>query len=130
MVIDTSAMAAIFFHEPERERLLAALALDQRRLMSAATLLELQMVFSRSSSEAGWAIVAAVLDQFKIEVVAFTREQALAAGEAFRRYGKGRHQARLNFGDCFAYALAKTTDEQLLFKGNDFTETDLRLAPY
>jgi ribonuclease VapC len=65
-----------------------------------------------------------------IEIVAFTETQARLAREAFKRYGKGRHPAKLNFGDCMAYALAKDTGEELLFKGTDFAQTDIAVAPY
>jgi len=66
-----------------------------------------------------------LIDKLGIEVVPVDREQALLAREAFRRFGKGRHKAGLNFGDCFAYALAKQTNEPLLYKGNDFSQTDI-----
>jgi ribonuclease VapC len=68
--------------------------------------------------------------RFKIEIVDFTEAHALVAREAFRRYGKGRHPAKLNFGDCMAYALAKETGEELLFKGTDFGQTDVAAAAY
>ena len=71
-----------------------------------------------------------IVARFRIEIVAFTESQARLAREAFKRYGKGRHPAKLNFGDCMAYALAKETGEELLFKGTYFAQTDIAVAPY
>ena len=68
--------------------------------------------------------------RFRIQVASFTESQVLIAREAFAKYGKGRHPAKLNFGDCIAYALAKETGEELLFKGTDFAQTDIAIAPY
>jgi ribonuclease VapC len=120
MVIDTSALMAILFDEPERGQFLTYIRDDPVRFLSAATLIESSIVFeSRKGPEAG-----NELDNFVrrslFDIVPVDRAQAEAARQAYRRYGKGRHPAGLNFGDCFAYALARVTGEPLLFKGADF----------
>jgi ribonuclease VapC len=128
VVIDSSAIVAIFLREPEREEFMTSILADARPLISAPTLVETKMVLRRVLDDDGLLEVAEFLTLFEIEVVAFDHAQSLVASEAFDRYGKGRHVARLNFGDCFSYALAKHTGEPLLFKGNDFGATDLRIA--
>lgn len=125
MVIDTSAIVAILRNEPERydfDRLIDA---DSVRLVSALTRVEASFIV-----EGLWGHVArSGLDRFfqvaELDIVSATPDQAELAIEAFRRYGKGRHPAALNIGDCFAYALAKGTGEPLLFKGDDFARTDI-----
>ena len=128
MVIDTSAVVAILLREPDADVFENALADEPTRLMSAVTRVELSLVIEGRKREAGRADVEALFRAVPIEVAAVTPEQAEIAIEAFRRYGKGRHRARLNIGDCFAYALAKATDLPLLFKGGDFAHTDVRRA--
>jgi ribonuclease VapC len=125
MVIDTSALAAIFFHEPERESFRNAILGATSRLISAATVLETGMVIeSRRGGAAG-----REFDLFTVranfQIVAVDAEQAELARSAWRRYGKGRHPAALNFGDCFVYALAKASGESILSKGTDFAKTDV-----
>lgn len=129
MVIDTSALAAILFNEPERDQFIALVASAGKRLISAASLLESSMVVEGRKAEAGAQALDFFLRRAEIEVVPVTREQAEMARSAFRRFGKGRHPASLNFGDCFTYALAKSRGEALLFKGNEFSQTDLQLVP-
>ncbi len=127
MVIDTSALAAIFFREPERERFRDAITAADSRLISAATLLEAGMVIEgRRGSGAGREFDLFVL-RSNFQIVSVDAEQAELARSAWRKYGKGRHPAGLNFGDCFAYALAKTTGEPLLAKGDDFAQTDIQV---
>ena len=127
MVIDTSALAAIFFREPERERFRDAITVAHRRLISAATLLEAGMVIEgRRGSGAGREFDLFVL-RSNFQIVSVDAEQAELARSAWRKYGKARHPAGLNFGDCFAYALAKTTGEPLLAKGDDFAQTDIQV---
>ncbi len=128
MVIDSSAIIAILLDESEAEAFAIAIQNDSMRFLSAASLLETAMVIeSRHGLDGGQK-----LDEFvstaNLQIKAVTATQAEIARTAFRSYGKGRHRASLNFGDCFACALAKSLDESLLFKGNDFTETDIQPA--
>lgn len=128
MIIDTSAILAVLFRESDARRFEDAIAHAWPRRMSVATLLEAAMVVEgRGGSPAGHELDV-LLEKAGIELVAVTREQANAARNAWRRFGKGNHPAALNFGDCFAYALAETTGEPLLFKGEDFTRTDVQGA--
>jgi ribonuclease VapC len=125
MVIDTSAIVAILFNEPERLAFDRLIAGHDVRLVSAITRVEAAFVIEGRTGDIG----RARLDRFfafgGVEIVAVTPEQAELAVEAFRRYGKGRHPVGLNIGDCFPYALAKSTGETLLFKGDDFAHTDI-----
>ena len=126
MVIDTSAIMAILKAEPEAQRLADAIDEADTRLMSAASLVEAGIV-AESRREGG-----KKLDEFllraRIEIVPFDADQAAIAREAFRRFGKGRHRAGLNLGDCFAYALAQHAGDPLLFKGEDFAATDVTIV--
>jgi ribonuclease VapC len=128
MVIDTSALAAIFFAEPERERFLGAITAAGTRLMSAATVLETGIVLEARLGEAAGREFDLFVVRVKLQVVPVDAEQADLARSAWRKYGKGRHTAGLNFGDCFAYALAKISGEPLLAKGTDFTLTDIEVC--
>ncbi len=127
MVIDTSAFAAIFFAEPERERFLGAITAAGTRLMSAATVLQTGVLESRLGEAAGREFDLFVV-RVKLQVVPVDAEQADLARSAWRKYGKGHHTAGLDFGDCFAYALAKISGEPLLAKGTDFTLTDIEVC--
>ena len=127
MVIDTSALAAIFFLEPERESFLEAIATAEARLLSAATVLETGMVLEGRQGEAAGREFDLFVVRANLQVVPVDAEQADIARSAWRKYGKGRHPAALNFGDCFAYALAKSTGEALLAKGTDFSLTDIQV---
>jgi ribonuclease VapC len=125
VVIDTSALAAIFFHEPERDAFRNAIVAARSRLISAATILETGMVIEgRRGGGAGREFDLFVV-RAQIEIVPLDAELADLARSAWRKYGKGRHPAALNFGDCFSYALAKATGEPLLAKGGDFARTDV-----
>jgi ribonuclease VapC len=128
MVVDTSSIVAILLREPEADRFDRCLADASLRLMSAVTRVESSFVIEGRYGEAGKVDLEQLLTQARIEVAAVTVEQAEIAIEAFRRYGNGRHRARLNIGDCFSYALAKATGLPLLFKGGDFAQTDVRPA--
>ena len=129
MIVDTSALLAVALREPERDAFYVLLLRAKRRLMSAASYVEAAEVYMRRTSAlTGIALLNRDLAQLRIEIVAVTAEQAYAAAEARRVYGKSRHDADLNYGDSFSYALAKSLDEPLLFKGNDFIHTDVKRA--
>ena len=128
MVIDTSAIVAIAFDEPEASSFEALIADDPVRLISAATVFEASMVLESRLGEHGGSELDLWLHRINAEIVAVSADHSDQARRAWRRYGKGRHPAGLNFGDCFSYALAKLTSEPLLFKGHDFSETDIRAA--
>lgn len=130
MVIDTSAIVAILNDEPEAEDLERALAADPIRLVSAGTLLETAIVIEARFGTAGGGELDLWLNKLRAEIVAVAAEHVEIARAAFRRFGKGRHQAGLNFGDCFAYALAIDRGEPLLFKGGDFSKTDVTAVAY
>ncbi len=125
MVVDTSALIAILLLEPEAERFTRAIADARPRLISAANLLEAAIVIEgRLGPKAGGDLDDFVADVGR-EVEPVTSDEVRVARQAYRTYGRGNHPAGLNFGDCFAYALAKTAGLPLLFKGNDFTRTDI-----
>jgi ribonuclease VapC len=128
MVIDTSAIVAILFDEPERASFDRLIADAGVRLISAVGRVEAAFVVEGRKGEAGRERLDRFFRLTGAEIVAVSAEQADLAVEAFRRFGRGRHPARLNIGDCFAYALAKTTGEPLLFKGGDFNLTDIAAA--
>jgi ribonuclease VapC len=125
MVIDTSVLIALLHVEPEAARLAVAIETDATRLISAATVVEAGLVIESRYGSVGGRELDLLMARASLSIEAFTAEQAEIAREAWRRFGKGRHAAGLNFGDCFSYALAKATGEPLLFKGNDFTHTDI-----
>lgn len=129
MVLDTSAVFAILCGESECELFINLLSQDPKRLISAGTLLELMIVIEARKGEAGGRELDLFLHRAKVDIVSFDNEQAELARSAWRLYGKGNHHAaQLNFGDCFAYALSKISGEPLLFKGDDFTKTDIIAA--
>jgi len=125
MVIDTSVVVAILFDEDDAENLEAAIDADPVRLMSVASVLETSIVVETRFGEIGGRELDLLLHRVPIDVAGVTVEQLEVARKAFRRFGKGRHPAGLNFGDCFTYALAKVSGEPLLFKGDDFAKTDV-----
>jgi len=127
MVIDTSALLAILFDEPERRSFTELIEAAERRLMSAANFVEASMILESRHGAEGVRALDRLLSAARVEVAGVDSVQAIAAREAFRQFGKGRHSAGLNFGDCFAYALAKCSAEALLFKGHDFSQTDVLL---
>jgi ribonuclease VapC len=128
MVIDSSALIAILEGEPESRLFRDLIIRDEMRLVSAATMVETSIVALGRRGEAGLERLQAFIETADIDSVAFRTDQIQLALDAFRRYGKGRHRAALNFGDCFSYALAKATGEPLLFKGDDFGHTDISPA--
>lgn len=125
MVIDTSAIVAIALDESDAAELEVRIADDPLRLISAATVLEATIVLETRLGDAGGREFDLWLLKIGAEIVPVDAEQADAARRAWRRYGKGRHAAALNYGDCFSYALALTRGEPLLFKGEDFAKTDV-----
>ncbi len=128
MVIDTSALMAILNREPEGPAFRDAIKLAPNRLISAATRVEAAIVAVGRKGGAGLEELTALIRVLKLNVVPFTDEHASMAIQAFQRFGKGRHPAGLNYGDCFSYALATATGEPLLFKGDDFTQAHVSRA--
>jgi len=126
MVIDTSVIIAIFANEPDAESFERQIANDPIRLISAASILEAGIVIESRLGSAGGREFDLWLRRAAIETVPVAAGQADMARRAWRRFGKGRHPAGLNFGDCFSYALAITQGEPLLFIGSDFTKTDVK----
>jgi ribonuclease VapC len=125
MVIDTSALVAMLTSEPEAERFEAAVEADPALLMSTASYLETAIVIEHRFGEPGGRELDLWLHRAAVDLVAVHAQQADVARVAYRKYGKGRHRAGLNYGDCFAYALAKISGEPLLLKGDDFPHTDI-----
>jgi ribonuclease VapC len=126
MVIDTSAVIAIVTDESEREIFAQIVAAEPRTAMSAVSFHEASIVTAgKIGIQGGAQRVDEFIRHMQIEIAASTFEDAVVAREAYFRYGRGYHPARLNLADCFAYALAKVRDEPLLFKGNDFSKTDI-----
>lgn len=130
MVVDTSALVAVLSMKPEAARLAVAIEADPSRLISAATMVETGIVIESRYGSAGFRELELLLAKSDFAIEPVTAEQSEVALDAWRRYGKGRHSAKLNFGDCFSYALAKVKGEPLLFKGDDFSHTDLSVASY
>jgi ribonuclease VapC len=128
MVIDTSALLAILTGEAERRRFIEAIESAESRLISAATFVETSIVIEARHGTDGLHVFDLFLGKTEAEIVAVDADQAHAARRAFSRFGKGRHPAGLNYGDCFSYALASVRSEPLLFKGDDFPHTDVIAA--
>ncbi len=128
MVVDSSSLIAILHREPDASMHLAAILNDVTRLISAATLLETSIVSMRWNKGDALVALDVLVARLKLAVVSVNHEQVLIAREAYRRFGRGQHKAGLNFGDCFSYALSKYSGEPLLFKGNDFSQTDVAVA--
>lgn len=126
IVVDTSAIVAILRGEPEKDRFVDAILTASPRFMSAVSVQEAGMVIAgRFGGKEIWQPLDSLLDRLDMEIVAHDAALAQIAREAFLRFGKGRHPARLNFGDCAAYALARANALPLLFKGDDFAHTDI-----
>ena len=125
MVIDTSALVAMLTDEPGAPDFEAAVEADPVRLMSTASYLEAAIVIETRFGESGGRELDLWLHRAGVTLVAVDADQADVARTACRRFGKGRHRAGLNYGDCFAYALAKTSGQPLLCKGDDFAHTDI-----
>jgi ribonuclease VapC len=130
MIIDSSALVAILKQEPEAKRFATAIMDDPVRLISAANWLEASMLAFSNRKDEGLRDMDLLIARYGIETVAVTPRQAEFARRAFITFGKGTHAARLNFGDCLAYGLSQDTGEPLLFKGEDFSRTDVQAAAY
>jgi ribonuclease VapC len=128
MILDTSAVLAVFFREPERDELLRKIGAAPLVGIGAPTLAETAIVLAARLGEAGPAQLARLVERAGIVVVSFEPAHWRLALEAWIRFGRGRHPAGLNFGDCLAYATARHAGEPLLCKGDDFARTDLALA--
>lgn len=129
MIIDSSALIAIIWLEDGNEKFVRKLAATSNSAISSSTLLEARIVAQRSGFDGAESNLTALVEDHAIEIVPFSSSQQQIAADAHRKYGRGSgHPARLNFGDCFAYALAKERGEPLLFKGKDFSETDIENA--
>ena len=129
LVIDTSALIAILRGEAEKDAFVDAILTASPRLLSAVSLQEAGMVLAGRDGSAGvWEALDELLALLDIQIIPHDVTLARHAREAFQRFGKGRHPAGLNFGDCAAYALAKAQKAPLLFKGNDFSRTDLTVV--
>ena len=128
MIIDTSAIMAILRDEPDAPELGEALTQAASVSISAATLVEACMVAEGRAGPPVRDRLDRLLAEGRVQVVPFTAEHAAVAADGWRRFGKGRHPAGLNLGDCFAYALAQSRNEPLLFTGADFSLTDVKAA--
>jgi len=127
MVIDTSAILAILLQEPAADRLMSAVEADRTRLVSAATVVEASLVLLGRYGEAGDPPLDRLLRGIGAEIVPVGEEQVALARDGALRFGRGRHPAALNFGDCFSYALSVERGEPLLFVGDDFSQTDVEV---
>jgi len=125
IVVDTSALIAILAKEPDAALYAEAIAEADPPLISAATLLELNIVMINRHGVKAARMVDRLIQEARFQVESFTVQHAELAREAYARYGKGQQTAALNYGDCFSYALAKATGLPLLFKGRDFSKTDI-----
>lgn len=129
IVVDSSALVAVLLKEPNYLAFVEALATNAELLIGVPNALEVVMVGVGKLGESGRAKAEALIAESGVRIVAMEREQFDLAVEAFMQFGRGRnHPARLNYGDCMAYALAKSLDAPLLFKGDDFGKTDIRSA--
>lgn len=128
MIVDTSAILAVLFKEPGHEALIEKLLTTGSKGVGTPTLVEAGLVLTGRLQGDAEALLSGALRQFEIVPVPFGERHWRAAVEAFRRFGKGRHPAGLNFGDCQSYATARLADRPLLFVGADFTKTDLKAA--
>jgi ribonuclease VapC len=129
MVLDTSVLIAILQDEPERRAFNLAIEAAETRLLSTASLVEASMIIETRFGPDGIRDLDLFLAKAGVSIEPVNADQAYIARQAFKHYGKGRHPAGLNFGDCFTYALARFSGEPLLFKGHDFSKTDLDTVP-
>jgi len=130
MVIDTSAIIAILLGEQEKDRIALVIANSSKRLISAFTALECGIVIEAKKGEPGGRELDLLFHKLNISIVNMNAEQYEIARSAWRVYGRGRHPAKLNIGDCCSYALSAHSGEALLFKGDDFSQTDIKKIEY
>jgi ribonuclease VapC len=129
IAVDTSVLIAVLKNEPDAPLLIGRMATASQRYLSAGSILECGIVVGAKYGDAGLQAMRELCDGLSLDIVPVDVEQSRTGYEAFRRYGRGSsHPAKLNFGDCFAYALAKTRNLPLLFKGDDFIHTDIEPA--
>jgi ribonuclease VapC len=129
IVVDTSVVIAVLKNEPDAPFLVRCMAKASERYVSAGSILECGIVIGAKYGDAGLEAMRELCAGLSLDIIPVDAEQSRAGYEAFRRYGRGtRHRANLNFGDCFAYALAKSRNLPLLFKGDDFVHTDIQPA--
>jgi ribonuclease VapC len=129
MVVDTSALIAILQNVSERRKFNEAIEAAETRSMSTASFLETSIILESRFGADGVRDLDLFISKAQISLVPVDEEQAHMARDGFRKYGKGRHPAGLNYGDCFSYALARSRDDPLLFKGQDFLQTDVECHP-
>lgn len=129
VVIDSSAIVALVLAEPAADEITTHIEQAEHRVVSAATFVELSIVVEALRGLAGLTLVEDILRDSAIEIIEFDEDLARRAVKAWRRFGRGKHPARLNFGDCFTYALADETGYPVLCTGNDFAQTDLEVLP-
>ena len=129
MILDTSAVLAVLQNEPERRRFNEAIESAESRSISTASIVECSIILETRFGPDGVRDLDLFMAKAQITPVSVDEEQASLARVGFRKYGKGRHPAALNFGDCFSYALSQARGEQLLFKGSDFGNTDVECHP-
>jgi ribonuclease VapC len=130
VILDSSAAIAVLLSEPDAGRLLAVMSGGDRLSIGAPTYTEAGIVLVARLELHGWTILRRFVDEFGVDLVPFDEDHARLAVSAFRRYGKGRHPAALNLGDCLTYATARVTGEPLLCLGDDFARTDLQLVNF
>jgi ribonuclease VapC len=128
MVVDSSALLALVFRERAAEAIVEVIANADGVAIGAPTLAETSIVLAAKMGEDARALTALLVDQLGLAVIPFTAAHGREAREAFLRFGRGRHPAALNFGDCLSYAVAKLADQPLLFVGDDFRRTDVVAA--
>ncbi|MDX9801778.1 MAG: type II toxin-antitoxin system VapC family toxin [Spirochaetia bacterium] len=128
MVIDTSAILAILLNEPEKKRFIQIIAEDPVKLISSASYVEAGIVMTAKYGPAGKHQLLVFLTLAEITIADVDRDQAKLALDAWQKFGKGNHPAALNYGDCISYALSESRGEPLLFKGNNFSKTDIKSA--
>jgi len=128
VIVDSSAVVAVLKREPLQEEMATKLANADVVAIGAPTLFETDMVTIGALGKRGRAVIAQFLESFEVEVIPFGDNHWQVAAEAFMRFGKGRHPAALNYGDCMTYATAKVAGEPLLYIGNDFAQTDIESA--
>lgn len=130
MVIDSSALIALLVNEPEALAIAEAIANDATRMIAACSALETSIVLSSRFGDEAVRDLELLVFRAELTIVPFVRDHYVLAYDGWRRFGKGRHAAALNFGDCCSYGLSVATGEPLLFKGDDFSRTDVRVVAY